>query len=153
MKIAVTGHRPNKLKNVDAIQHHMMDFLLVQDPAPVLISGGALGVDQLWIEVGLCLELLIIAALPFKDYDNKWSAALRQKYQRLLDQCHEVRYICEPGYQAHKFQKRNEWMVDNCDLLVAYWNGTPSGTKNCIDYALKVKRNVQIFNPDDIIDI
>ncbi len=130
----------------------MIDFLRTQDVS-VLISGGALGIDQLWMEAGIALKMPVIAALPFKGYNSKWPVASRQEYEKLLALCASVQYICEPGYSAHKLQKRNEWTVDNCDLLVAYWNGTPSGTKNCIDFALKVKRNVKIFNPDDIIDI
>jgi nucleoside 2-deoxyribosyltransferase len=33
-------------------------------------------------------------------------------------------------------------MVDNCDTVVAVWNGTSGGTKNCIDYAKKQNKPV-----------
>lgn len=65
VKIAVTGHRPEKLggysaiDNFKTIRRHMRDFLLTQEK-PTLISGGALGIDQFWIEVGLYLELDVI---------------------------------------------------------------------------------------------
>lgn len=158
VKIAVTGHRPDKLggyqayDNFRAIRRHMRDFL---DEAPdgelILISGGALGIDQFWMEVGLHLELPVIAALPFEGYDSKWPVTSRETYKKLLDKCHEVRYICEPGYAASKLQIRNQWMVDNCDSLVAYWNGTPGGTSNCIDYAISRDKIITEFNPDEII--
>ncbi len=43
-------------------------------------------------------------------------------------------FIC-PGYSRACFQIRNEWMVDHSALVIAVFNGQPSGTKNTIDYA------------------
>lgn len=130
----------------------MRDFL---GEAPegelILISGGAQGIDQMWMEVGLYLELPVIAALPFEGYDSKWPVASQQIYRKLLDQCHEVRYIAGPGYDPAKMQLRNQWMVDNSDVLVAYWNGTPGGTANCVGYAMSKGHKVVIFNTDEII--
>lgn len=44
-------------------------------------------------------------------------------------------------------QKRNEWMVDRIDELLAIYNGTPGGTKNCIDYAKKLGKPITIICP------
>lgn len=156
IKIAVTGHRPHKLggyaaqNNFRAIRHHMKNFLMSRGDIG-LISGGALGIDQFWIEVGIYLGLPVTAALPFEGYNSRWPKASRDKYAELLDKCSDVRYICEPGYEAAKLQLRNEWMVDNCDELAAYWNGTPGGTCNCVTYANSIKRKVHVFDPDQII--
>jgi uncharacterized phage-like protein YoqJ len=117
-----------------------------------LISGGALGIDQFWIEVGLYLGIPVTAALPFKGYDDRWPSSSREKYRQLLDQCYDVRYICEPGYESRKLQIRNEWMVTHSDVLVAYWNGASGGTKNCIKFAHKMYHPVNIFNTDEIIN-
>ena len=32
---------------------------------------------------------------------------------------------------------RNEWMVDHSNRVIAYYNGTPGGTRNTIEYAGK----------------
>lgn len=155
--IAVTGHRPDKLGGYNAhddhraIRRHMRDFLSeAPDGELVLVSGGALGIDQFWIEVGLHLELPVVVALPFKGYNDKWPAASRQKYEELLDKCWQVQYVCEPGYEPWKLQERNKWMVDNTDILVAYCTGQSSGTQNCIDYAVTQSKIVHEFNPDVI---
>ena len=158
VRIAVTGHRPDKLggykatEKHKAIRRHMKDLLeKVPDGELVLISGGALGIDQFWMEVGLHLELPVMAILPFEGYNDRWPKSSKDKYEVLLDKCVEVMYACEPGYAAHKMQTRNEWMVDNCDILMAYWDGSESGTSNCIDYAVKRKKIVNIFNIKDIV--
>ena len=117
----------------------------------VVISGGALGIDQLWMEAAISLKLPVCAALPFKGYDGKWPAFSRQEYKKLLDKCYLVKYICEPGYEARKMQIRNEWMVDNCDHLYAYWNSSPGGTANCVRYAEHVAKPTTIFNINDIL--
>ena len=156
--ITVTGHRPDKLggyRNVNgfkAIRRHMRDFL---EQAPEgelrLISGGALGIDQFWMEVGLHLNLPVIAALPFKGYNDRWPDFSRKAYDKLFDRCEEVLYVSEPGYSAEKLQVRNEWMVNNSDALVAYWTGVPGGTSNCIGYAQSRSIRTTVFDLNDII--
>ncbi len=157
VRVAVTGHRPDKLggyaalANFRAIRRHMRDFL---EDAPqgelFLLSGGALGIDQFWIEVGLHLQLPVVALLPFKGYDAKWPIASRQYYEKILAQCEEVRYIADE-YKPDSYQKRNEFLVDDCDVLVAYWNGEESGTQNCIDYAISRNKTINLFNTEEII--
>lgn len=158
VRIAVTGHRPDKLggysatENFKAIRRHMREFLeQAPDGELELISGGALGIDQFWMEVGLYLDLPVVAALPFRGYDSRWPAESRKKYAQLLDKCQSVHYVSDEGYSPSKLQIRNIWMVDNCDVLVAYWNGSSGGTQNCYDYAISQNKITNKFNPDDII--
>lgn len=42
------------------------------------------------------------------------------------------------------YQRRNKFMVNHSSLVIAVWNGTPSGTQNTIDYAKK--RGVKAIN-------
>ena len=47
-------------------------------------------------------------------------------------------------------QKRNEYMVDNCDLLIACWSGVKKGgTYNCVKYAIKNNKRIIVINPND----
>lgn len=157
MRIAVSGHRPNKLggfaakENHRMIRRHMRDLLQKHDN-PTLISGGALGIDQMWMQVGLYLGLEVIAVIPFKGFEERWPSSSRQEFENLLAQCKEVRYI-DNKFSMAAYQKRNEWMVDNSDLLIAYWNGSNGGTANCVQYARKQNRNILIFNPDVLLKV
>lgn len=38
--------------------------------------------------------------------------------------------------------KRNKYMVDNSDYVIAVWNGKPSGTGNTVRCALNGKKEV-----------
>ena len=42
--------------------------------------------------------------------------------------------------------KRNELIVDACDCLLAFWDGTSRGTKFTIDLAVKKGKPVKIYN-------
>lgn len=157
VRIAVTGHRPDELggynatENFKAIRRHMRDFLeQAPDGELILLSGGALGIDQFWIEVGLYLELPVMAILPFEDYNSKWPLLSRQTYDKLLTKCEDVIYV-NKAYTFEAYQKRNEFLVDNADILVAYSNGSCGGTQNCIDYAISKNKIINEFNTNEII--
>jgi len=76
-------------------------------------------------------------------------------YNKILNHPLVTRYYVDndPEYKASKMQKRNIWIVDNSDGLVAVWDGTPGGTANCVEYARNKSRetNKKIFyiNPQD----
>lgn len=144
MIIAVTGHRPNKIGNEYNGEGPYTDYLveefdkIIDEWKPTkAISGMALGVDTIWAACTLSLGIPLIAAIPFEGQDCKWPLSSRETYWRILeDELVEKVYVSEPGYQAWKMHKRNEWMVDHADVLVAVWDeGEQGGTWACIQYA------------------
>lgn len=48
-----------------------------------------------------------------------------------------VKYVCD-RYRPSCFQVRNEWMVNHASRLIAVYSGEKGGTKNTMDYAVKV---------------
>jgi uncharacterized phage-like protein YoqJ len=160
VSIAVTGHRPDKLggyrneQGFRTIRRHMKGFLEeAPDGELELISGGALGIDFLWMQTGILLGFPVVAMLPFEGYDSKWPDFSRKIYGEWLDRCRTVEYVCEPGYHPAKLQRRNEAMVDRADSLVAYWNGSEGGTANCVGYAQATGVFTSVFNPNDILEL
>lgn len=43
---------------------------------------------------------------------------------------------------------RNRTIVENCDALVAFWDGVSAGTKNSIDLAQNMRKPVTIIYPN-----
>lgn len=41
---------------------------------------------------------------------------------------------------------RNKLIVDNSDMVVAFWDGKSKGTKNSIDYSKKINKKVIIIS-------
>ncbi len=161
MKIAVTGHRPEKIGGYDennplaiAIKRHMRETLIEYDKGNavsgeglIVYSGMALGIDQWWAEAAIELRLTLVAVVPFKGMELKWPQESQDRFNKILIEAALVKYVCDPGYAAWKMQKRNEFMVDRCDGLVAYWDGSKGGTANCVAYALSVKKPHWIIHP------
>lgn len=155
MIISVTGHRPNKLMahgkpaypgtfSYDRLVSLSMKALSSYQPDKV-ISGMALGFDMAIAQAAVHLDIPFVAAIPFKGQESKWPKPSQDYYWALLDHANEIEYVNEEGYAAWKMQRRNEWMVDHADAVIAMWNGTSGGTENCVKYAKERCKNVINF--------
>ena len=49
-------------------------------------------------------------------------------------------------YTRGCMQKRNKYMVDNSQYVIAVWDGSKSGTFNTLKYARKLKRNIMVID-------
>lgn len=47
--------------------------------------------------------------------------------------------------------RRNDIIVDNADLVLAFWDGESRGTKYTVDYAKKTDKPVKVFIPKHLI--
>ena len=149
MIIAATGSRPNKIGGY-AIPNPIYsqickatEKIFLELKPEKVISGMALGYDQYFANTAWKLHIPFIAAVPMDGQERIWSEIDQKRYRKLISRADEV-YVVNPGeYSPWKMQKRNEWMVLNCDLLLACWDGTEGGTKNCIDFAKKIGRDIK----------
>lgn len=147
MILAGTGHRPNKLRigALDgyhpAVHARLVDLAhaALQREAPTrVISGMALGWDTALAEAAVDLGVPFDAYVPFAGQESRWPEASRRRYHDLLAHAARVVVVSPGGYAPDKMQLRNERMVDDSDLLLALWDGSAGGTRNCIDYARSV---------------
>lgn len=149
MIVGVTGHRPDKLggwrpgnpvqRKVRAALH---DALVELRPA-MLLTGMALGVDQWAAETCLDLHIPYTAVIPFEGQARPWPPASQRQYQFLVAHAAERVVVCEGEFKPWKLQRRNEWVVDRCALLLAVWDGSRGGTGNCVAYAESVQREIR----------
>lgn len=152
MLVAVTGHRPDKFGGYAPNQLHervkealttALWLLKEEFPNLRLVSGMALGVDQWAVNACLTLGVPFEAAVPFKGQELSWPLHAQETYKALLRQAAAVHIVSDGDYKPWKMQKRNEWMVDRCKLLLAVWDGSDGGTANCVRYAWSVERPVK----------
>lgn len=151
MRVAGTGHRPDKLGGYsDEAFNKLVEIaeetFKKMNPTEV-ISGMAMGWDMALAQAAINLEIPFIAAVPFIGQEKMWQKKTKDYYNELLSKAKEVVIVCEGGYSAYKMQVRNEWMVDNCDLVLAMHNGdTSGGTYNCVKYATNKKPIINLYN-------
>ena len=151
--VAFTGHRPQKLggfntpnKTFNWVMWQIDDAFAHLQPDKV-ISGMALGVDQWAACFTVAFGIPLIAAVPCDNQQAMWGPRARKIYTELLGLADEVITVCPGPYAAWKMQKRNEWMVDHCDMLIAVWDGSSGGTGNCVRYAQKQGKPIYFIRP------
>jgi uncharacterized phage-like protein YoqJ len=146
--IAATGHRPERLGgHSDALDVKLRRFAVAELRSLKIcptetVSGMALGWDMAFAEASLMLGIPLTAAIAFRGQDKLWPPHQRIRFRSILQRAQNVIYVSEPPFSAWKMMRRNVWMVDNCEHLLALWDKSDidSGTKNCLDYARAVQR-------------
>jgi uncharacterized phage-like protein YoqJ len=144
--IVATGHRPQKcggygMAAQNRLKEVAIDWLAALRPRGA-ISGMALGWDTAIVEACLHLGLPYVACIPFRGQESQWPSDSRRAYDNYLRLAAKI-IVCSPGeYSPSKMQIRNERMIDLAlqkggpeqTLVLAMWDGTPGGTKNCLLY-------------------
>ena len=166
-----TGHRPPGLGGWDENNDTARDVKkwlyqaierAYQKGKRTFITGMAAGVDIWAGESVLALkdkyhDIRLIAAVPYAAQADRWAAFNKSRWQRLMQEADEVHTLFDnPEEGAPKFEwakrldARNHWMVDSCPVGIAVCLSTTKrgGTKNCLDYAVKQKRPVLVYQPD-----
>ncbi|MCD6125154.1 DUF1273 family protein [bacterium] len=150
-KIAFTGHRPGKLRDISAVKSQIRQFLSHQfelHPDLLVISGGALGVDQLAAEVCIELGIPFVFVLPFpvRVFTARWNSSSRAHLRYLIS--HAVRtFVVQSTFSMAGYMRRNEVMVRHCNLLCAVWDGSSGGTANTVRYAQSIGREIHFIQP------
>ena len=111
------------------------------------ISGMALGIDMLCAEIILKLKkkhtnIKLECAIPCKSQTEKWKKESIDRYNKILSLADKITYTSNSNYYNGCMQKRNQYMIDNSNLLIAVFNGSNGGTKQTIEYAYKNKIKV-----------
>lgn len=142
MRVAVTGHRPQRLKGRETKVAGWISGEIDKIDCTEAYTGMALGVDQIFARVVEAKGIPLICCFPYR------KSGFSRDEQKILDAAKDVRFISE-DYSRRAYWIRDKYMVDNCDLLLAVWDGVKDGgTWITIEYAQKVEKPI-IFYPWD----
>lgn len=63
--------------------------------------------------------------------------------------------VFEPDHKnrKHAFHHRNRLIAEDCDELIAFWDGRSSGTRYTIDYARRLGKPVRIVRPGEKVTV
>lgn len=147
MIICGTGHHPYKIGgDSDEAFRILVDvakeYMQTQD-IEVVINGMCDGWDIAFGTAGAELGLPVHSIIPFKGFGKYMS----EPWQRRFDALEEYSNTNGKVVTLTGCGERNEYMVDNSDLTVALWNGTPGGTGWTVGYANKVGKPVHNLWP------
>lgn len=158
MKICVTGHRPNKLYGYNFSDPRYQKLkeqfksILKENKCDEAITGMALGVDTVFALAVLELKnegynIKLHCAIPCKNHSCKWGKESVDQYNYILSKADTVKLVSEEEYKPWLMQKRNEYMVDLADKVIAVWDGSKSGTANCVKYAERIGKEIIKIEP------
>lgn len=108
------------------------------------LTGAAAGVDMWCGEIVLDLiaqgsAVELIAVVPFRAQDEKWSQHNQQRYAAVLAGCSEVLILSE-DFHKDAYRERNGYLVENAKYVLAVQDHTlrpNSGTRQTISLATK----------------
>ena len=151
MILSATGHRPKRLGGFSKAAHsRLIDFanrcILRYDTEVEGIVGCALGWDQAVAQALLDQGHILHCAIPFDGFDALWSPEQRKSLDILLGKALTVHTVCHDIKTEHlaieALMKRNRYMVDISNVVLALFDGSRSGTQNCVKYAEAKHRKV-----------
>ncbi|KKN45590.1 hypothetical protein LCGC14_0681550 [marine sediment metagenome] len=112
MRFAIVGSRT--FNDSILFEGILWDFLRIRRgtiPQDTIISGGAKGADS------LAKKYATEESVPYLEFPAEWD-----------------KYGKRAGYL------RNQTIVDNCDMVLAFWKGVSKGTQDTIEKAKKAKK-------------
>ena len=152
IRIAITGHRDIDKRTVEAAKWWVSQIAR-KYPQATIITGGALGTDMLVATLAIKAGLRSKVYLPFEfdTHTARWNYASKANLRWVLDRS-EVRVVGGSEYSTKLYFRRNERMVDNADLVIAFWDGREEGgTFGCMKYAEHCgKRVFDAFDREEV---
>lgn len=160
--VCFTGHRPDKISSWGQEPERVEESIrraaakeilsLVERGATTFLCGMAPGFDlwaadellRLKIQGHVAAEVRLVAAVPYPTFSRSFpSAADRHLYDQVASHADEVIYVC-PHYHHGCYNMRNDFLADNADTILAYYEGSEGGTR----YTLRrgEKRGVENIN-------
>lgn len=125
MKVAVIGGR-------DFNDYDRLKRILDIYPITVVVSGAADGADTL----GAKYSREVLGKKP-EEYPALWD-------DLTVEPCVIKQRKDGSSYNVLAGMNRNTDIVNNCQMVVAFWNGASKGTKDSIDKAKKLKKTTLI---------
>ena len=166
---AITGHRPSRFKwkynennngcrRLKKRLREQIIWLYAQGVRRFYV-GGALGVDLWCGEILLRLkeqeayrDIALVLALPFQGHDVAWDERSRRRMAFLIRHSAETVTVgTEDQTPAVNYRRRNEYMVDHADILLAVYDddrSIRSGTGITVHYARKRRLPILLIHPD-----
>ena len=143
----VTGHRSIPSNQTESVRQGLEQVVrqAITDGYNAFISGFADGVDLMFVEiVSQTMQenprIKLIAAIPYRK--RLETLQKRERTKALLEQCAEI-YVAAEEYLPSVYVKRNHYMVERSDRVIAVFDGRDSGgTVGTIRLAHQMKKEL-----------
>lgn len=144
MVVAFTGHRTYQHSAEEELRTTILS--LYNQGARIFRVGMAEGFDLAAAEAVIEImdqsrDITLEAYVPWQGFNTRFCGQEQERYQRVLKRCNTITVISE-GYRPWVFRERNDRLVEGADYVVAWWNGSSSGTGYTVRKAQKGRSKV-----------
>lgn len=166
--VSFTGYRPQKLSfgsDENAPEAIRLKSILRSEIQKLIDkhyvyfqTGAAMGVDMMCAEIVLELmetnpKVMLFAIIPCKNQCAAWDEKSVARYKSIMQRVSGSYLVSDSEYYNGCMQKRNQYLVDTADVLLAVYDGAKGGTANTIEYAKKQGRKIIIVSPSDFTKV
>lgn len=138
MKVMITGHRPERLKGRENEVKEWIKQQLDELKPSLAINGMAQGVDQIFAKIAKDNGVPLLNVYPHRRKSF-------HSYEEMLNENEMVMFFSET-YSKKNYILRDQYMVDNADIVLAVFDGIPAGgTWQTIEYAKKKNKEIRFF--------
>ncbi|MCM1334831.1 MAG: DUF1273 domain-containing protein [Bacteroides sp.] len=158
-----SGYRPSKLpfrwdkrdggyrKVREMIREEIV--LFAESGVHFFQTGMARGIDLLCGELVLELRkkypINLTCVVPCINQCMGWGAEDQETYFRLIKAATNVVQVTGESYSNGCMLKRDRYLVDTAQYMIAVFDGKKGGTMFTINYARQQKRTIIVLNPSD----
>lgn len=150
---AFTGHRSYD-HSADQTLRRVIERLYGQG-VRCFRSGMAEGFDLSAAEAVIALkerysDLRLEAVVPYPAFKERMGLCDRSRYEHIMGLADGVRYAAEEYFEG-VYRLRNDLLVEDADVVVAWWNGRRSGTQYTVRQARRHgARIVNIYHSEQL---
>lgn len=151
-RCCIAPTRPEELCCSEAAAKRVLEAELrraVGDGFRTFLTGMSRGVG-IWagqIVLGLRgtnLDVRLVAVSPFRGVEETWSPLWQRQYRHVIAWADAVRYI-SPEFDYEVFRRRNEWMIDRTNLVIAFDRGPNDAIQYARSHGAEVRNLAEQF--------
>lgn len=152
--VAFSGHRSYDGSADDRLRSVVAD--LYAEGVRTFRVGMAEGFDLAAGEVVLSLmelydDIVLEAYVPWPLFSVRFDRESKLKYDAVIAKAQIIRYAGF-AFQNTIFHQRNDMLVDGAGYLVAWWNGSRSGTGYTVGRARRQRSKIINLHPSSLVE-
>ena len=149
---AFSGHRTYDNSADDMLRSTVAD--LYAEGVRIFRVGMAEGFDLAAGEAVVALmelyeDVVLEAYVPWPMFSARFDRIDKARYDAIIAKAHIVRYSGF-AFQTNIFHLRNDMLVDGAGYLIAWWNGSRSGTGYTVGRARKQRAKIINLYPGSV---
>lgn len=152
--VAFTGHRSYDNSAEEMLRSTVVD--LYAEGVRIFRVGMAEGFDLAAGEVVVELmelhdDIVLEAYVPWPMFSARFGRKDKARYDAIISKAQVIRYSGF-AFQTNIFHLRNDMLVDGAGYLVAWWNGSRSGTGYTVSRARRLQAKIINLHPGSVVE-